>query len=106
MRNAGAWAMCAMLMLGCTGCSWISRIPYIPWIGERKSCDLNTYRVPAVSSRNQTDVDAIRGNGPAADVPETDFDFGKVSEGKLLVHDFRVRNLGKSVLRIKKVLPS
>ena len=105
MRKVGAWAMSAMLTLGCTGCSWIPRVHWIPWVGKEKTCDLNKYRVPAVSGRPGADLDAIRRDGPAVDVPETDFDFGKVSEDKLLIHDFRVRNVGKSVLRIKKVLP-
>lgn len=104
MRQVGAWALCAAFALGCTGCSVIHRIPWIPWPGDKKSCDLNTYRVPAGAVG--ADRSALRGDGPFVEVPETDFDFGKVTEDRLLIHDFKVRNVGKSVLRIKKVLPS
>jgi hypothetical protein len=100
MIKVVAWASCVMLLLGCSGCSWI------PWYGNQKSCDLNKYRLPAVASTSPTGSNLVRGNGPAVEVPETDFDFGKVGEDKLLIHDFRVRNVGNSVLKIKKILPS
>jgi hypothetical protein len=100
MRKLGAWASCAMLVLGCAGCSWI------PWYGKQKSCDLNKYRVPAVVGTSLTGAAMVRGDGPAVEVELTDFDFGKVSEDKLLIHDFKLKNVGKSVLKIKKVLPS
>ncbi len=106
MRRIGVWAMCAAFVLGGTGCGSIPRIHWIPWIGEKKSCDLNTYRVPAVAGAFGAGAAEARADGPVLDVSETDFDFGKVSEDKLLFHDFKVRNVGKSVLRIKKVIPS
>ncbi|MHC1743729.1 MAG: hypothetical protein AB9873_11945 [Syntrophobacteraceae bacterium] len=103
MRKVGAIAACGLFLVGVAGCSYVK---YIPWIGKPKSCDLNKYRVPAVSSRSDVELAEIRGSGPALEVPETEFDFGKVSEDKLLIHDFKVRNVGKSVLKIKKVVPS
>lgn len=39
----------------------------------------------------------------AIEVPETNFDFGKILEGAEVSHDFIVRNTGKSPLQIKKV---
>jgi hypothetical protein len=43
--------------------------------------------------------------GPAVEVPETSHDFGKVTADGEVVHKFSVRNVGKVVLNIKKVLP-
>ena len=42
---------------------------------------------------------------PTAEVSETVFDFGVVSEGKDYLHDFKIRNTGKGVLVIRKILP-
>lgn len=42
---------------------------------------------------------------PTVEVPESTHDFGKFKEDGELVHKFNVRNTGKSVLNIKKVLP-
>jgi len=42
---------------------------------------------------------------PVAEVPETSYDFGKITEERDFVHQFSVRNTGKSVLTIKKVVP-
>lgn len=42
---------------------------------------------------------------PVVQLTETSFDFGEVKEGRDLVHRFNVRNVGKGVLQIKKVLP-
>ncbi len=50
---------------------------------------------------------AVPGDGrsPAVEIPETSFDFGQVSGERELVHTFNVKNVGTSVLSIKKVLP-
>jgi hypothetical protein len=40
------------------------------------------------------------------EVPVTSHDFGKLGEEGEAVHEFSVRNVGKAVLNIKKVLPS
>ncbi len=103
MRRMGAIAACGLLLAGLAGCSYLQ---YIPWVGKPKSCDLNKYRLPAVSSRSEAELAEIRGAGPAMEVQETEFDFGKVTEDRLLIHDFKVKNVGKSVLKIKKVVPS
>jgi hypothetical protein len=100
MIKLGAWASCAMLFLGCAGCSWI------PWLGKKETCDLSKYRVPAVVSADLTGLGMSRGDGPAVEVELPEFDFGKVSGDSLLTHDFKLRNTGKSVLKVKKVLPS
>jgi hypothetical protein len=42
---------------------------------------------------------------PTAEVPETVFDFGLVSDGNDYVHAFKVRNTGTGVLVIRKILP-
>jgi len=42
---------------------------------------------------------------PVAEVPETTFDFGKLTDNSEFVHRFSVKNVGKSVLNIKKVVP-
>ncbi len=42
---------------------------------------------------------------PIVQVPETTHDFGTVTEDKNLVHKFSIRNVGRSELKIKKVMP-
>ncbi|MHC1724712.1 MAG: hypothetical protein AB9866_01605 [Syntrophobacteraceae bacterium] len=42
---------------------------------------------------------------PVAEVPVTTHDFGKMSEELDFVHRFSVKNVGNSVLNIKKVVP-
>jgi hypothetical protein len=48
---------------------------------------------------------AASDKAPAVEVPESTYDFGKFSEDRELVHKFNIKNVGKSVLNIKKVLP-
>ncbi len=43
--------------------------------------------------------------GPSVQLAETSFNFGNMSEGKDYVHDFKIKNVGKAELQIKKVLP-
>ena len=42
---------------------------------------------------------------PVIVVKETTFDFGQVSEGDVVTHDFQVLNQGTAPLEIKKVKP-
>jgi len=42
--------------------------------------------------------------GPLAEVPERAYDFGDVTEGKVYVHSFVVKNVGTAPLEIKKVI--
>jgi len=42
--------------------------------------------------------------GPLAEVPEKLYDFGDLSQGKVYVHDFVVRNIGTEPLEITKVI--
>lgn len=51
------------------------------------------------------DIAAANDKAPVAEVPETTFDFGKITDGTEVVHKFSVKNTGKTVLNIKKVLP-
>ena len=43
---------------------------------------------------------------PSISVPETDFNFGEVTETEPISHDFIIRNGGKAPLHIKNVAPS
>ena len=42
---------------------------------------------------------------PDIEILEATFDFGDNVEGNEVVHDFRVKNVGREVLEIKKVTP-
>jgi hypothetical protein len=42
---------------------------------------------------------------PRVEVPETDFDFGLVSDGNDYLHVFKIRNTGTADLVIRKILP-
>ena len=42
---------------------------------------------------------------PILAVPQAEFNFGEMSEGKEYVHDFVIMNRGTGVLEIKKVNP-
>jgi hypothetical protein len=55
-------------------------------------------RTDAAASEAMTKV-------PSLTVPEAEFNFGEVSEGKEYVHDFVIKNEGTGVLEIKKVTP-
>lgn len=39
-------------------------------------------------------------------VPEPVFDFGSVSQGATITHDFKIQNTGNAVLRVNKIVPS
>jgi hypothetical protein len=61
---------------------------------------------PVASTAPETPAPAISSaKDPIAELPEMVHDFGKVSEEGELVHKFSVKNVGKSVLNIKKVVP-
>lgn len=45
------------------------------------------------------------GKAPVVQVAETSFDFGQVSEEGSFVHDFRVKNTGAGILKIKDIRP-
>ena len=55
----------------------------------------------AVSSQG-----APSSKAPAVEVPETSYDFGRLSSENESVHEFSVRNVGEAVLNIKKVIPA
>ncbi|MHC1727264.1 MAG: hypothetical protein AB9866_14860 [Syntrophobacteraceae bacterium] len=48
---------------------------------------------------------AVAAGTPVVEVPETNFDFGVVTDGNDYTHAFVIRNAGTGVLEIKKVLP-
>lgn len=43
--------------------------------------------------------------GPVLVAPVTSHDFGQLNDETDYVHDFKIKNAGKAVLEIKKVLP-
>ena len=57
-----------------------------------------------VSKPDVATSEAIAGI-PMLAVPQAEFNFGEVSEGKEYVHDFVIINRGVAVLDIKKVTP-
>ena len=57
-----------------------------------------------VSKPDVATSEAIAGI-PMLAVPQAEFNFGEVSEGKEYVHDFVIVNGGRGVLEIKKVTP-
>ncbi len=44
-------------------------------------------------------------NAPVIQIPEATYDFGEVSEGIEVVHDFKIKNTGKADLQIDQVRP-
>lgn len=61
---------------------------------------------PAAQAPSIADVPKTSpATSPVAEVPETVFDFGKMTGDNEFVHKFSVRNVGRSVLNIKKVVP-
>jgi hypothetical protein len=48
---------------------------------------------------------AHEGDPPAAQVTETEHNFGEIKENGNYVHHFKVKNVGKGVLNITKILP-
>ena len=42
-------------------------------------------------------------NVPVAVFPEASFDFGSVPEGTQVVHEYKIRNMGSALLKIKRV---
>jgi hypothetical protein len=42
---------------------------------------------------------------PTIEVPEMTYDFGEIMEGEEVVHEFKAKNTGKSVLNIDQVRP-
>ena len=48
-------------------------------------------------------LNALAANAPRAQLPETEFDFGRVRAGVPLEHAFRIRNDGSAPLRIERV---
>ncbi len=45
-------------------------------------------------------------SGPKIEINETTYDFGTVKQGSIVRHDFRFRNSGDGVLRVKEVVRS
>ena len=68
---------------------------------EKNACILD----PAAYAQQAAGPAVASEQAPVAELPETSYDFGKITGGRELVHQFSVRNTGKSVLNIKKVLP-
>lgn len=48
---------------------------------------------------------AEKGKVPVIELETTTYEFGQVSEGEVVTHDFKVFNRGDAVLEIKQVKP-
>jgi hypothetical protein len=115
MRRPGVGFSCALVVLFLTGCS------HLPGVSDvvRNGLSSNAQKTPAEDTKAQVcilDPAAYTAEAPAQPVPESDcapavelpettYDFGKLAESGELVHKFNVKNVGKCVLNIKKVLP-
>ncbi len=60
---------------------------------------------PTPTAADATVAAAPADKAPVVQIPETAFDFGTVTDDKDLVHKFSIKNVGKSELKIKKVMP-
>jgi len=60
---------------------------------------------PVAYAQQAADPVTETANPPIAELSETTYDFGELGGGEEFVHRFSVRNAGKSILNIKKVVP-
>ena len=120
MRGYFKVCACLLVCLFLAGCSQAAKLTsYVPYLnspdrdladsksqsaGKAQVCvlDAATTYVQPVAAPSATPSD----KAPAVEIPETSHDFGKLGEEGEAVHEFSVRNVGKAVLNIKKVLPS
>jgi hypothetical protein len=113
MKRLGAGIFCTLTLFFLTGCahtsgatdSFRSTLAFLH-LGkapaEKHVCMLD----PTSYMTETPDQSAAASDrAPVVEVPETTYDFGKFTEDKELVHKFDIKNVGKSVLTIKKVLP-
>lgn len=56
-------------------------------------------------ARSAEDAGQGQAGGPIMVLEESTHDFGRVSEGEVVIHDFRVVNKGTAPLEIKNVKP-
>jgi len=97
MKNLSAFGLAVCFFLILPGFANASDSPV---------CKLNQEIITAQTSGTpQEDATAQTAAAPAVEVPETVFDFGKVSWGNDYVHAFKVRNTGTGVLEIRKIMP-
>lgn len=112
MKRVGMGVVCALFLL--SGCAhmgkpgeYFQRLLAFCHLGsppqEKKPevCILD----PASYVPEASPETASREKPPVVEVPVTAHDFGRLSESEDYVHKFSVRNAGKSVLSIKKVVP-
>lgn len=110
MKRQVAAMACALALLLVSGCAGIGGQPSrFLSVFQPESAPPEGSQVclldPAAYAPSPGDALGTEENGPTVEVPETSFDFGSLTDGSEFVHKFRVRNVGKSVLNIKKVLP-
>lgn len=128
MRRSGGGLLCALAVLLLTGCAHTSGLTdffqgTLSFLHIGKSPDIE--KASAIEKSPAVDHQAgvcmldpvaytaelhdqpapASDKAPTAEISETTHDFGKFKEDGELVHKFNVRNTGKSVLNIKKVLP-
>jgi hypothetical protein len=60
---------------------------------------------PVASVQQTVSPTPATDNAPIVELPETTHDFGTIGEGKEYVYKFIIRNIGKSELKIKKIIP-
>jgi hypothetical protein len=110
--------LCFALVCGLCGCAGFKDSSYRsgqelpPQQSETKAPDLNPEAAqicpldPAACVPQTTSPVTPPGKtAPVVQVPETSFDFGTMSEDKVFVHKFQIKNVGASELIIKKILP-
>ena len=118
MRCLGVGLSCALAVVLLTGCahgpgvSDVLANPQSSVHAEKQPVENNQAHIclldPAAYAAEQpvqpTSASASD-TAPAVELPETTYDFGKFGENGELVHKFNIRNVGNSVLNIKKVQP-
>lgn len=86
MPQALKWFLC--ILIGCC------------WVNIAHAADSSA---PAAQP-NPSSAAAAKA-APAIQVPETSYDFGAVQQGKVIEHNFMIKNTGKGTLQIKQVRP-
>jgi hypothetical protein len=79
---------------------WLTAVFLALWV---VSCAHAPDKATQATQQPAAQVAATLGT-PVAEVPETEFDFGVLTDDGEYVHDFKVFNKGNGPLEIKKVL--
>ncbi|MEM5786563.1 MAG: hypothetical protein AAGU11_04545 [Syntrophobacteraceae bacterium] len=108
MNRLVATTACVLVCLLCAGCAQkllsshsVESLPVQPEAAQICLLDPTAHL-----AENQDKLVPLGGDlSPVVEILETTHDFGTFCEEKELVHKFSIRNAGKSVLNIKKVVP-